>query len=322
MQPMTGAFEDLNDLYFFAAVVESGGFSAAGRALGVPKSRLSKRIAQLEDRLGVRLLQRTTRKFVVTETGERFYAHCRAMLEEARAAQDAIDSLRSEPHGTVRISCPVSLARTMLAPILPEFMARHPKVNVHLLATNRRVDLIGEGYDVAIRVRFKFDSDATLIVREFGQSMMVLVASPKFIKTHGMPKTLQDISSLPALSMYEHDNDNHWTLVDETGQSERVGIAPHLVSGAFGVLLEAAIQGVGLAFLPETQCLECVAAGRLVRVLPQWSGPMGSMHFVYPSRRGLLPGVRALVDFLAERLPQSTQRVSVMQHRRQPMHPA
>src|SRR5699024_8769236 len=149
----------------FAAVVEHGGFSAAGRALGVPKSRLSKRVAQLEERLGVRLLQRTTRKFVVTETGERFYAHCRAMLEDAQAAHDAIDMLQAEPHGMVRLSCPVALSRTLLAPILPEFLARYPKLRVHLLASDRRVDLLEEGVDIAIRVRFKFDTDANLIVR-------------------------------------------------------------------------------------------------------------------------------------------------------------
>ncbi|MDE2281111.1 MAG: LysR family transcriptional regulator, partial [Xanthomonadaceae bacterium] len=115
MTQLSGTLQDLNDLYFFAAVVEHGGFSAAGRALGMPKSRLSKRVAQLEDRLGVRLLQRTTRRFVVTEIGERFYAHCRAVLEEARAAQDAVDELRAEPRGVVRLSCPVSLTQTVLA---------------------------------------------------------------------------------------------------------------------------------------------------------------------------------------------------------------
>ena len=122
MHEQRGALQDLNDLYFFAAVAENGGFSAAGRALGVPKSRLSKRVAQLEERLGVRLLQRTTRRFVVTEVGERFLGHCRAVLEEAQAAQDAVDELRAEPHGVVRISCPTSLAQTMLAELLPDFL--------------------------------------------------------------------------------------------------------------------------------------------------------------------------------------------------------
>ena len=135
MYPLSGTLQDLNDLYFFAAVVEYQGFSAAGRALGIPKSRLSKRIAQLEERLGVRLLQRTTRRFVVTEVGERFYAHCRAVLEEARAAQDAVDELRAEPRGMVRLSCPVSLTQTMLADVLPDFLLQYPKVQVRVMAT-------------------------------------------------------------------------------------------------------------------------------------------------------------------------------------------
>lgn len=302
---MTGALQDLNDLYFFAAVVEHGGFSAAGRALGLPKSRLSKRVSQLEERLGVRLLQRTTRKFVVTETGERFYEHCRAVLEEAQAAQDAVDAIRAEPRGVVRISCPVSLARSLLGPILPEFLEAHPQVQVRVLATNRRVDLIGEGYDVAIRVRFKLDTDATLILREFGMSNMILVANPSLWKTHARPQTPQDLAALPVMSMDERDGPQRWNLVHADDTAVEVDIHPRLVSGEFAVLMEATWQGAGVALLPESICAVPIAEGRLERVLPAWRGPEGTMHFVYPSRRGLLPGVRAMVDFLAERLPQA-----------------
>lgn len=302
---MTGALQDLNDLYFFAAVVEHGGFSAAGRALGVPKSRLSKRVSGLEERLGVRLLQRTTRKFVVTDTGERFYAHCRAVLEEARAAQEAVDAIRSEPRGVVRISCPVSLARSLLAPILPDFLEAYPQVQVRVLASNRRVDLIGESYDIAIRVRFKMDSDATLILREFGQSSMILVANPALWKTFAKPESPADLTSLPTLSMNEHEGIQRWSLVHAEGKTLDVDINPRLVSGEFAVLMEATCQGTGVALLPESVCAHAMASGQLERLLPDWSGPEGTMHFVYPSRRGLLPGVRALVDFLAERLPQS-----------------
>ena len=201
MTALPGAMQDLNDLYFFAAVVENGGFSAAGRALGVPKSRLSKRIAQLEDRLGVRLLQRTTRRFVVTEVGERFYGHCRAVLEEARAAQDAVEELRAEPRGVVRISCPVSLAQTVLAHVLPDFLAQYPKMQVRFLSSDRRVDLIGEGYDLAIRVRSKLDSDANMVLRSFGQSRVLPVASPALLNAAGRPQHPSELARLPALSM-------------------------------------------------------------------------------------------------------------------------
>ncbi|MEP6898099.1 MAG: LysR substrate-binding domain-containing protein [Rhodanobacter sp.] len=303
---LSGALQDLNDLYFFAAVVEHSGFSAAGRALGVPKSRLSKRVAQLEERLGVRLLQRTTRRFVVTEVGERFYAHCRAVLEEAQAAQDAVDELRAEPRGVVRLSCPISLAQTVLAYLIPEFLALYPKMQVRLLSSDRRVDVIGEGFDLAIRVRTKLDTDANLVVRSFGQSRPLLVASPILLEARGRPATPDELGSLPALSMREHEGAQIWDLIGANGEQVNVEMHARLISGDFAVLLESARRGMGVTPLPEFVCASAIARGELEVVLPGWSLPEGMMHFVYPSRRGMLPGVRALVDFLAERLPATT----------------
>ncbi|MDO1528688.1 LysR substrate-binding domain-containing protein [Fulvimonas sp. R45] len=308
MTMLEGALQDLNDLYFFAAVVEHGGFSAAGRALGIPKSRLSKRVAQLEERLGVRLLQRTTRRFVVTEVGERFYGHCRAVLEEARAAQEAVDELRAEPRGVVRISCPVSLTQTVLAHVLPDFLARYPKLQVRVQSTNRRVDLIGEGYDLAIRVRNKLDTDANLVVRSFGLSRVLVVASPGLLKAQGRPQQPAELPRLPALSMQEHEGAQVWELIDAQGQRSSVEMQARLITGDFAMLLEAARRGMGVTLLPEFVCAPAITRGELEVVLPEWSAPDGTMHFVYPSRRGMLPGVRALVDFLAERLPEAARR--------------
>jgi len=305
---LAGALPDLNDLYFFAAVVEHGGFSAASRALNVPKSRLSKRVSQLEEGLGVRLLQRTTRKFVVTEAGERFYRHCQAMLAEARAATEDVATLNDEPRGVVRLSCPVSLAQTVLAFVLPEFLARYPKVQVRLISNDRRVDLIGEGIDIAIRVRTKLDADATFVLRTFGQSNVLPVASPALLEAHGRPQRPEDLSTLPALSTLERDGPQEWELTGPGAQQVRVEIQPRLVCGDFQVMLEAARKGIGVAMLPEFVCAPAVARGELEVLLGDWSVPEGIMHFVYPSRRGMLPAVRALVDFLAERLPDATQR--------------
>ncbi len=299
---------DLNDLYFFAMVVEHGGFSAAARALGVPKSRLSKRIAGLEERLGVRLLQRTTRRFVVTEVGERFHSHCQAVLEEARAAQEAVDELRAEPRGVVRVSCPVSLAQTVIAYLLPDFLSRYPKVQVRLLSSDRRVDVVGEGFDVAIRVRTRLDSDAELVLRNFGFSNVLPVANPALLVTHGRPRQPADLSAFPALSLLEGDGVHEWELIGPGKQRIKVEIHPRLVCGDFSVMLEAARRGIGVALLPEFVCAPAVARGELEVLLPRWSAPQGVMHFVYPSRRGLLPAVRVFVDFLAERLPEATQR--------------
>jgi DNA-binding transcriptional LysR family regulator len=300
---LEGALQDLNDLYFFAAVVEHGGFSSAGRALGIPKSRLSKRVAQLEERLGVRLLQRTTRRFVVTEVGERFYGHCRAVIEEARAAQDAVDELRTEPRGIVRVSCPVSLVHTLLGAMLPVFLLEHPKVQVRLVATNRRIDVISEGFDIAIRVREKLDTDATLVLRSFGQSKSLLVASPAFLEANGRPQTVEALSALPAISMFENEGAQVWELFDPQGKRAHVDMTPRLICGDFAALIQAAVQGCGVALLPEDYCAPWIARGDLEWVMPDWTTAQGTLHFVYPSRRGLLPAVRAFVDFLAERLP-------------------
>ena len=303
MQFPEGALADLNDLRFFAAVVEHGGFSAAGRALGVPKSRLSKRVALLEERLGVRLLQRTTRRFAVTEIGERFLAHCRAMLEEAQAAQDVVDEVRAEPRGIVRVSCPIALTQTVVAHVLPDFMAQYPKVQARIVATDRRVDVINEGFDIAIRVRSKLDSDAALVLRTFGQSRVLLAAQPKFLDEHGRPETPADLERLPLLSQWEHDGAQTLELIGASGEKINVEMRARLICGDFAVLYEAARRGLGVTALPEFVCAPAITRGELEVVLPAWSMPQGTAHFVYPSRRGLLPSVRAFVDFLAERLP-------------------
>lgn len=304
MSTMPGdALGDLNDVRFFVAVVDHGGFSAAGRALRVPKSRLSQRVAHLEERLGVRLVQRTTRRFVVTEVGERFLAHARAMLEQARAAQDAVAELRAEPSGIVRMSCPVALVQTVLAGLLPEFLAAHPKVQVRLVASNRRVDLIGEGIDIAMRVRSVLDADATLVMRTVGVSRALIVAAPSLLDVHGRATTPCELAALPFLSMLEHDGAQVLRVLDGEGRAQDVEMQARLVCGDFLVLLEAAKQGLGVTTLPEFVCAGALARGELEVVLPDWSVPQGTVHFVYATRRGLLPGVRALVDFLAERLP-------------------
>ncbi|WP_230370116.1 LysR family transcriptional regulator [Paludibacterium denitrificans] len=192
---------DLNDLLYFAKVVEHGGFMAASRVLGIPKSRLSRRVAELEERLGVRLLQRTTRRLALTDVGNSYYAHCQAMLAEAEAAEDAIARITAEPRGLVRVSCPELLANTLLSPILPRFMAAHPQVRIWLEATNRRVDLIEEGIDVAIRVRHVIDDSANLVVRQLGISRVILVASPTLLGNAPLPQHPTELGTLPVLTM-------------------------------------------------------------------------------------------------------------------------
>ena len=294
---------DLNDLQFFAGVVEHGGYAAAERALGIPKSRLSRRIAQLEADLGVRLLQRSTRKFAVTEVGQDVYRHAQSMIAEAQAAREAVDRVSIEPRGVVRVSSPITLAQRLLAPSLPDFLAANPHVQVQLLVGNRRVDVISEGIDVAFRVRTKLDEDGELVIRRFGQVNELLVASPDYLEAHGRPKHPSELEQHATLSASEEDTRQRWTLHGPGDAVARVDIKPVLMTSDFPVLMAAAKAGKGIALLPETVCADAVRAGELKVVFRDWQLPQGICHAVYPSRRGVLPAVRAFIEFFAQRIP-------------------
>ena len=294
--------QDLNDLYYYSIVVEKGGFAAAGRALDIPKSRLSRRIAQLEDRLGVRLLQRSTRRFAVTDAGQRFYRHCQTVIAEAQAAEEAVAQLTTEPRGLVRVSCPVSITQNVMTEILPEFCEKHPQVRILMLSTNRRIDLINEGVDVAIRVRFKLDTDADLVLRTFGRSSALLVASPAYLDKRGRPNSPDELSRFDTISISELEN-QAWEFSGPNDTKFKLEHQPRLMCGDFPLVLASAARGLGVALLPQSVCARAIAAGELEVLLPEWSPPEGIVHCVFPSRRGLLPAVRALIDWLAEKMP-------------------
>ena len=295
--------QDLNDLYYFAMVVDHGGFAAAERALGIPKSRLSRRISQLEADLGVRLLQRSTRRFAVTDVGTSVYRHAQTMLAEAQAAREVVDRLSAQPRGVVRVSVPVSLAQQEIPALLPDFLALYPEVRVQLLVSNRRFDLINEGVDVALRVRTRLEDDGSLVLRSFGPIQSLLVASPKYLDGMGRPKTPEDLAGHVTLSMSEDDHSQRWHLHGPGGAVESVELKPRVAGFDFPLLRSLARRGVGITLLPENLCASLVHAGELEVVLPDWRLPDGQCHAVFPSRRGLLPAVRVFIDFLAERMP-------------------
>lgn len=290
---------DLNDLSFFAAVVANGGFSAAARATGVPKSRISRRVAALEAQLGVQLIERSTRRFKVTDVGGDVYRHARAALGEAEAIEQVVSRLKAEPQGLVRVSCPLDADR-VLGAALPAFLARHPQLRVQVTVSNRRVDLIEEGIDVAIRVRERLDTDADLQVRTVARSGLMLVASPALIAVHGEPAQPGDLAAFPTLGHTDRPGLERWTLVNAAGAETTVQHEPRLSANAFPILREAALQGVGVAMLPEWSCREPLADGRLVRLLPGWAARQGILHLVFSAGRGRLPGVRAVIEFAAE----------------------
>ena len=299
--------QDLNDLYYFAMVVEHGGFAAAERALGIPKSRLSRRISQLEGEMGVRLLQRSTRRFAVTDVGMSVYRHAQTMLAEAQAAREVVDRLSAEPRGLVRVSVPVSLAQQQLPRLLPRFLEQYPQVRLQLHVNNRRVDIINEGYDVALRVRAKLDDDGSLVMRSFGHIQQLMVASPKYLARAGRPRDPDDLAQHVTLSTSEDDARQRWELHGPDGEVRRVDIQPRLAGFDFPLLQSMAKDGFGITMLPETVCADAVHRGELEVVLPQWSLPQGACHAVFASRRGLLPAVRVFIDFLADHLPQQLE---------------
>lgn len=292
--------QDLNDMLFFAEVVDRGGFAAAGRALHVPKSKLSRRVADLEARLGVRLLQRTTRRLSLTEAGEVYHRHCVAMREQAEAADEAVALVHDEPRGTVRVTCPVTLAQTTIGPLVPRFLAAHPQVRIDMQVSNRVVDLVQDGVDVALRVRATLDDSGTLVVKNLGATHGVLVASPQLLQRFGQPEDVESLRNLPTVAMSAADGRANWHLHGPKGARFELQHRPVYTADDLATLKFAVVQGIGMCVLPDYLCTEELRRGDIVPVLPGWEPPQAMVLAVFPSRRGMVPAVRRFLDFLGD----------------------
>jgi DNA-binding transcriptional LysR family regulator len=257
-------------------------------------------VAVLEQELGVRLLDRTTRGVNLTEVGQQVFEHARAAVIEAEAAAEAALRMQSEPRGLVRMSCPLGL-QTAIAAGLPGCLAAHPRLRLQCIVTNRRVDLIHEGIDVAIRVRERLDTDAELQLKRIGVSKRILVASPMLLTRMGEPSTPDELVRFPTLHP-DPEGSSVWRLATESGDANAVAIEPVLATGSLDILIASACQGTGIALVPAVNCKEALASGALVQVLPDWTAVEGILHLVFASRRGMLPGVRAVIDFVAAAL--------------------
>jgi DNA-binding transcriptional LysR family regulator len=297
--------EDLNDIYFFASVVQYGGFSAAARTIGVEKTRLSRRIAALEKRLGVRLLQRTTRALALTEAGQRFFERCVATVEGAQAAYDSVAELRREPAGLVRLSSPVLLTQRCLAHVLPGYMRANPKVSVFVEATDRTVNVIEERFDIAIRAKPQIEDVAGLVAKTLGHSQRVLVVSPGFLDSFGRPENPADLAKFDTVASIDDifDSGARWTLIDLHERKAHIELEPRLVSSDLRIRLQAAVRGIGIALLPEQVISAPLKQRSVERVLPEWAGARNILHLVYPTPRGMLPSVRSLIDYLLIHVP-------------------
>lgn len=292
--------QDLNDMLYFTEVVDAGGFTAAARRLGVPKSKLSRRVAALETRLGVRLLQRTTRKLSLTDVGALYLRHCSTMRDAALAAQEAVEYVQTEPRGTIRVACPLTLALTSIGPLIPIFLARYPQVRIDMRVSNRVVDLIEEGVDIALRVRATLEDSVSLVVKNFGQSRTLLVASPQQLKRQWQPTEPEQFAGLDTVAMSSVDNKATWAIQGPAGATYNLLHQPRYCADDLATLRFAVLGGIGMCFMPDYMCEEDLRVGRLVEVLPGWNPTPGIFHAVYPTRRGMVPAVRAFLDFLGQ----------------------
>ncbi len=292
--------QDLNDLYLYVQVVDHRGFAPAARALGLAKSKLSRRVALLEKRLGVRLIQRSTRSFSVTEIGQEYYRRCVAMLAEAESAQELIERAQATPRGTINISCPIALLNARVAPMLVKFMTQCPDIKLNLEATNRQVDVIREGFDIALRARFPPLQDSDLVARALAQSPQFLVASPDRVAQNGLPEVPADLATWPSLDLGPPHREHAWSLRHTDGATAQITHRPRLVTDDMAALRSAALAGIGVVLLPDMVVQPDLDAGRLVPLLPHWQSAPAVVQAVFPSRRGLIPAVRALLDFLAD----------------------
>jgi len=296
---------DLNDFFYFVQVVDRRGFTAAGRMLRIPKSTLSHRIQRLETELGVRLLNRTSRRFAMTDAGEEFYRHAVVMLRDAELAESAIRHRLTEPTGTVRCTAAMATMQFAMCDIVAGFLLRYPKVNVVAYATDRNVDIVGENYDVAIRAHSDPLPDSTLVQRALTPAPWLLFAGSAYLEANEAPKTPEDLRNHPSLFMMRTGVAPVWRL-RRSGKAKNevvMPLTPRLLCDDMIALKQAAIAGLGVVALPGYVCREDVRLRALRQVLPAWLAGDSTITALIPYRRGLLPSVRVFIDHLSAELP-------------------
>lgn len=287
---------DPSDLLLFARIVESGSFSKAALRVGLPKSTVSRRLALLEAKLGERLMQRTTRKLVLTEFGASLLEHARKVVEEVEAAGALVQHRQAEPSGLLRISMPGDSANFSMGKLLAAFMARYPAISLELDLSPRRVDLLGENFDLAIRMG-DLPDDASLAARRIAFSTLALYASPAYTSLRGLPEHPDDLQRHDLLSLPRRANLSHWTLLRGKTRWEKE-LPARLIANSPELLVRMACTGAGIAASTDQFAQPYLQTGELVRVLPEWSFPPISGWAVFPGRRLMPAKTRAFLDML------------------------
>lgn len=292
---------DLNDMLIFAKVAELEGISPAARALKMAKSRVSRRMATLEESLGARLLERSTRAVHLTEVGRVYYQHCKRIAEEADHAQQSISRMTDMPRGLLRISTSLTLGQYLIAPHLAEFVQQYPEIEIEMDLSNRRVDMIAEGFDLVFRVGELPDSN--LVSKRVGGNAPSLYASADYLAGQGALKKPHELSRHKVLVMPDSGFVYQWPLQNKKGELETVVIKPAISVNDFSTLKVIAEGGGGIACLPRYVAEDSVQQGKLVNVLPEWQLPKFDYHLLYPSHRGLALKARVWIDFFVDKLP-------------------
>jgi DNA-binding transcriptional LysR family regulator len=288
---------DLNEMLVFARVIHAGSFTKAAVELGMPKSTVSRKVSELEERLKARLLNRTTRKLSLTDVGRTYYDYCVRIAGEIEDAERAVSSLQETPRGLLRVTAPVNAA--FLAPIVSDFLDRYPEVRLELHCTGRRVDLIEERYDLGIRAGALADS--SLIARSLGSVTWFLVATPGYLEKRGRPRSPNDLKKHDCM-LFGAEPSGTGLRLDSRGKSAQVLLSARLLVGDMDILLAATVAGLGIALLPAFKCLEDLRARRLERVLRDWNAPSTPVHVVYPSTRHISPKVKSFIEHLQARM--------------------
>ncbi|KRC85533.1 HTH-type transcriptional regulator DmlR [compost metagenome] len=298
---MPTSLHRLDDLLLFSEVVEKGGFSAAARVLNMQRSKLSRRVAELEARLGVRLLQRNTRRVSLTPMGEQIYAHAQAMVREARTVYDLAASMGDTPAGLLRITAPSPMAVTLLGELVARFCLAHPGVRVLLDSRDQIIDLVGEGYDLAFRAQASSLTDSRLHAAEIATVPLILVCSPAMAKA--APAHPRDLAALPLLAHATQDGTQTWRFTGPAGAAESVEFQPRSLSSNMATLRAMARGGLGVALVPRYLCAALLAKGELVHILPAWDATPARIYVIMPARRGEPLALRRFVEYASAELP-------------------
>lgn len=292
----------LNDYFYFASLVKYGGYGAASRAIGISKSNISRHIASLEEHFGVRLVERSSRRFSITEAGMEFYENCRIVIEKAEEAEHLIKNWQGSPKGIINVSAHSGIADAYLKNLIPNFSIEHPHITVNLLISDQPVDLITDRIDVAFRVRSRMNSDVELVARTLGENKVSLVGSTLLFNKFGRPNNIESLGKMPTLSMPQGQRSYYWEL-EEQGSPLTFRHKPTFICSNLNILAEAAKRGVGIALLPEIIYAPMVNRGELEVVMPDHMGKPGIIHLMYTSRKVSPPVVRTFIDYITKHWP-------------------